>query len=257
MMIRSLIKILALCGILLFGGQTVQAQVITFANFGQVNPNETPFTFVRNPSVSPTSVTWSVSTQITFNPSAAYRTAAQEVAAGFPMSGDIFATLTLNITSTQTGGILAGSVIQPMSSSSGSFSIIANAPINGLSNLLSASFRGTMSGNVSGFSVTFNSSTPPSINTQFNSAFVIFDADETQSFSMSMTGLNNAVDLVDNFMTAWQGSGTGVFSARITAVPEPLTMTLLGFTGAFSWLSRRWRRQWEIECQALEAVEGE
>lgn len=39
-------------------------------------------------------------------------------------------------------------------------------------------------------------------------------------------------------------------------VPEPMTMTLLGFSGAFSWLSRRWRRQWEIENQVTEELEG-
>lgn len=39
-------------------------------------------------------------------------------------------------------------------------------------------------------------------------------------------------------------------------VPEPMTMTLLGFSGAFSWLSRRWRRQWEIENQVAEELEG-
>lgn len=39
-------------------------------------------------------------------------------------------------------------------------------------------------------------------------------------------------------------------------VPEPMTMTLLGFSGAFSWLSRRWRRQWEIENQVSEELEG-
>jgi hypothetical protein len=39
-------------------------------------------------------------------------------------------------------------------------------------------------------------------------------------------------------------------------VPEPMTMTLLGFSGAFSWLSRRWRRQWEIENQIADELEG-
>lgn len=233
------------------------AQVGTFANVTQQNVSATPWTFT-NLLPGTGQANFTVSTPVSFNPSSAFRSQAQYYAPAFPGSGDISATMTLNISTVTNAINNAGSIDQFMGNATGTLNIISDVSYNGRTILLSATFNGTMTGPLGGNSAGFTSSTPGNT-TDFTSEFVNFNTGFNRNFSLSFTSVSPALGIQSGsggtagfqFMTSWTASGTGLFSAALAPVPEPTTIALLGLgavAGAGAWWRRRQNR---LEAQVI------
>jgi len=168
------------------------------------------------------------------------------------LSGPLSATLTLNLSSTTPDVISNGTISE--GGFTGTFSIVLNTPVNGLTNLLSgtitSSSNATLTGKSGGTGASLSASTPPLGSVTFNSAFVQFINPTTQAFSLALSSVvPSFVDNGSGFLSPFSAAGSLTFSSDPApsvagvATPEPISMLLLGFglitLGAVGYRFRR------------------
>jgi hypothetical protein len=149
------------------------------------------------------------------------------------LSGEQTAFLTITAISTTPGSINGGIITE--SGYSGSFSIIRSNPaMNGLSNLLSGTFRtgATISGPVGTTSGTFSDSTAL-VQTEvvFTSSFISFGSGASESIALSFSDQSAPLALgLGNFLSSFAAEGFGTFGSGPApeALPEPGSIFSVG-----------------------------
>lgn len=227
-------------------------QAATFASFTVSSPSRAANTnYVWNNSGGGTGSM--VSTfNINFLAFGQYYTEAEAATGGaFPDSGIVSATCAINITSNGNATTSGGNILQPVA---GSITITANAPIAGLTNLLTMSFSGgTMSGPSGGTSLVLSVSSPPDTLT-YTSQFANFAFSTIRNYSMQATGLDNALAINNNIMSSWTTDFTQTsFAANFVGIPEPSSFALLGLVGLGGFYVHRRRK---VKAMALAAAEA-
>jgi hypothetical protein len=148
------------------------------------------------------------------------------------------ATLTFHATADNTAGIVFG-FVNVDSVSDVSFSVTADTPVGGLTNILSSSgsgITGTFVGTDSGFTLSGQS---PGDNVAFTSDFFDVSTLTGDSFSIATGSPDPSATVNDGEISSFDATlAPGSFSASV--VPEPSSLSLLAVAG-IARLSRRRR----------------
>lgn len=247
-------SVLALAA-LLVGLGTTSAQVVTFAQWNS-QTNDVP---IVNYVDNGTSATLSGTFLVDWLSFSVYTNAARTGAApNYPISGGLItAQVNFSITTT-TNGTVGSTVEQPFTSTDGTMTINAVTPIDGLTNLLTMTFRGNFSGTTGGTSGTLSGSTPSNTVT-YTSQFVSFANSTSRSYSGAFNTISPVLALTGNFMDSWtaQFAQFNFSSNGITRIPEPSTWAMIGGVGAIGYYLHRRRLAKQLAAEKAAPKEGQ
>jgi len=132
--------------------------------------------------------------------------------------------LTLNANSTGAAILSGGNVIQTFG---GAFSITSGTGAGG-TNYLSGTFSDAVFGALGGPTLTLSAAQPPDTTTFTSSVISSSNLLLARGMSLSFANVTPLVSVTNNSLSSFSSSVSGTFSANVGAVPEPVSLLLLG-----------------------------
>lgn len=203
----------------LIAAGTATAQPVQFATFNHPG-NQKPFTFTNTGSGG----TFTASTQVSFNFTGIPGLPAE-------LTGDQNATLTLTATASTPATANGTLFDQPLNSAVLSFT--RNSPSGGLTNLLTATFSGVLSGRNASLAATLDASNTSGDTVVFTSSFLNFSQTISRSLALAFSAVTPMISNgPGGFLASFTASGVGTFSSEpppfINAIPLPASIVMLG-----------------------------